>query len=342
MFVLHIGNKNYSSWSMRSWVAMTAFGIPFEERQHWLDTPEFAAQLSPLSPVAKVPVLEDGDLRIWDSLAIGEYLAERFPELALWPQDVAERALARSLCASMHSGFGALREHMVMNIEADLPGRGWNPAVQRDIDQILRMWQGALQTSGGPFLFGAFGLVDAFYAPLCMRFVTYRPTLPDWAWRYVQTVAALPAMAKWMTQARAEGVFLPADEPYRAQGALASESHAASPIACFDAQLPYFAVIFSSLRSADDAGYEAMSRRMAELAPQQAGYLGIESVRRADGFGITVSYWSSLDAVARWKQQVEHLGAQALGKAKWYVDYAVRVARVERSYGKAKADRAVV
>jgi hypothetical protein len=137
MFVLHIGNKNYSSWSMRSWVAMTAFGIPFEERPHWLDTPEFA-QLSPLSPVAKVPVLEDGDLRIWDSLAIGEYLAERFPELALWPQDVAERALARSLCASMHSGFGALREHMVMNIEADLPGRGWNPAVQRDIDQILR------------------------------------------------------------------------------------------------------------------------------------------------------------------------------------------------------------
>ena len=217
MFILHIGNKNYSSWSMRPWVAMTAFGIPFEERQHWLDTPEFAAQLSPLSPVAKVPVLEDGDLRIWDSLAIGEYLAERFPELALWPQEVAERALARCLCASMHSGFGALREHMVMNIEADLPGRGWNTAVQRDIDQILGMWQGALQTSGGPFLFGAFGLVDAFYAPLCMRFVTYRPTLPDWAWRYVQEVAAHPAVAKWIGQARAEHVFLPADEPYRSK-----------------------------------------------------------------------------------------------------------------------------
>ena len=196
-------------------VAMTAFGIPFEERQHWLDTPEFAAQVSPLSPVAKVPVLEDGDLRIWDSLAIGEYLAERFPELALWPRDVAKRALARCLCASMHSGFAALREHMVMNIEADLPGRAFNPAVQRDIEQILLMWQGALQASGGPFLFGAFGLVDAFYAPVCMRFLTYRPTLPDWAWAYVQAVADHPAVAKWIEQARAERVYLLADEPYR-------------------------------------------------------------------------------------------------------------------------------
>jgi glutathione S-transferase len=215
MLILHIGNNNYSSWSMRPWVAMTAFGIPFEERQHWLGSPEFAREIGSLSPVARVPVLEDGALRVWDSLAIGEYLAERFPQHAFWPRAAAERAQARSLCASMHSGFGALREHMAMNIEADLPGRGWNPAVQRDIDLILRMWQDALQASGGPFLFGAFGLADAFYAPVCMRFVTYRPQLPDWAWRYVQTVAAHPAVARWVEQARAEHVFLPADEPYR-------------------------------------------------------------------------------------------------------------------------------
>ncbi|OYV33778.1 MAG: glutathione S-transferase [Thiomonas sp. 20-64-5] len=217
MYVLHIGNKNYSSWSMRPWVAMTAFGLPFEEHQHGLGTPEFAQQLARLSPVARVPVLEHGALRVWDSLAIAEYLAEQFPQHALWPRDAAMRAQARCLCASMHSGFGALREHMVMNIEADLPGRGWNPAVQRDIDQILHMWQGALQSSGGPFLFGAFGLVDAFYAPVCMRFLTYRPTLPDWAWRYVQAVAAHPSVAKWTEQARAEHVFLAADEPYRSK-----------------------------------------------------------------------------------------------------------------------------
>lgn len=215
MFVLHIGNKNYSSWSMRPWVAMTAFGIPFDERQHWLDTPAFSVQVSPLSPVARVPILEDGALRIWDSLAIAEYLAEQFPQHALWPRDTAARALARSLCASMHGGFGALREHLVMNIEADIPGRGWNLAVQRDIDQILLMSQGALQTSGGPFLFGEFSLADAFYAPVCMRFLTYRPELPDWAWGYVNAVAAHPAVAAWVTQARAERVYLQADEPYR-------------------------------------------------------------------------------------------------------------------------------
>ena len=215
MFILHIGNKNYSSWSMRPWVAMTAFGIPFEERLHWLGAPEFAQQVGRLSPVARVPILEDGALRVWDSLAIGEYLAERFPRHAFLPRDAADRARARCLCASMHSGFAALREHMVMNIEADLPGRGWNTAVQRDIDQILRMWQGALQTSGGPFLFGAFGLVDAFYAPVCMRFLTYRPELPNWAWAYVQAVAAHPSVARWAGQARAERVYLVADEPYR-------------------------------------------------------------------------------------------------------------------------------
>ncbi|CUA92972.1 glutathione S-transferase family protein [Thiomonas bhubaneswarensis] len=215
MLILHIGNKNYSSWSMRPWVAMTAFGIPFEERLHWLDTPGFAAGLAPLSPVARVPILEDGALRIWDSLAIVEHLAEQSPQHALWPRETAARARARSLCASMHSGFMALRERMNMNIEAELPGRGWNPEVQRDIEVILRMWHDALQTSGGPFLFGAFGLADAFYAPVCMRFLTYRPELPDWAWAYVQAVAAHPAVDAWVQQGKAERVFLPEHEPYR-------------------------------------------------------------------------------------------------------------------------------
>ena len=217
MLTLHIGNKNYSSWSMRPWVAMSAFGIPFEERQLWLDTPEFAAQAAALTPVARVPVLDDDGLMVWDSLSIAEYLAEKFPQHALWPRDRKSRARARSLCASLHSGFAALRDNMVMNIEADLPGRGWNLTVQRDIDQILQLWQGVLQTGGGPFLFGAFSLADAFYAPVCMRFLTYRPELPDWAWAYVQRVARHPAVAAWVEQARAEHVFLPMNEPYRAR-----------------------------------------------------------------------------------------------------------------------------
>lgn len=215
MLRLYIGNKNYSSWSMRPWVAMTAFGIPFSEHKIWLDTPEFAAEAGRLSPVVTVPVLEDGALRIWDSLAIGEYLAERFPEHVWWPRDTGARAHARCLCASMHSGFGALREHMVMNIEAELPGRGWNSGVQRDVERILTLWEGTLRAGSGPFLFGAFGLADAFYAPVCMRFRTYRPALPDWAWSYVDAVAAYPAVAAWMEPARAERVYLPADEPYR-------------------------------------------------------------------------------------------------------------------------------
>ncbi|WP_298291506.1 glutathione S-transferase family protein [Thiomonas sp.] len=213
MFILHIGNKNYSSWSMRPWVAMTAFGIPFEERLHLLDTPAFATEVAPLSPLARVPILEDGALRVWDSLAICEYLAERFPQHALWPRDSAARARARSLCASMHSGFGALREHMSMNIRAEWPGQGMTPAVRHDIDQILSMWSDALHSSGGPWLFGAFSLADAFYAPVCMRFLTYRPALPDWAWSYVREVAAHPAVAAWVQQARAEHAVLPGEEP---------------------------------------------------------------------------------------------------------------------------------
>ncbi len=217
MLRLNIGNKNYSSWSMRPWVAMRAFGVAFEEQLHPLDTPEFAVTVGALSPLARVPVLEDGELRVWDSLAIVEYLAERFADQPWWPREVAARARARSLCAAMHSGFAALREHLPMNISARLPGHGLNPAVERDIAQMLALWRDALQRSGGPFLFGAFSLADAFYAPVCTRFDTYRPPLPDWAWDYVQTVLAHPAVAQWSEQARAERMFLPADEPYRSR-----------------------------------------------------------------------------------------------------------------------------
>lgn len=217
MLTLIIGNKNYSSWSMRPWVLMRHFGVDFSERMLRLYGPEFHAALAPITPTQTVPVLLDDDLTVPDSLAIAEYLAERHPEHAVWPADPALRARARVLCAAMHAGFQSLRQQMPMNIEAELPGLGWNLAVQRDIDRICALWDGALQMSGGPFLFGAFGAADAFYAPVCTRFRTYLPKLPGFAADYVRRVLDVPAVRQWCDEARAEHDFLPQGEPYRAR-----------------------------------------------------------------------------------------------------------------------------
>ncbi len=217
MFTLIIGSKNYSSWSMRPWVLLRHFGIAFAERKLRLDSPEFYAALAPITPTQTVPVLLDGDLVVPDTLAIVECLAERFPQHAIWPADAAQRARARVLCAAMHAGFQSLRQQMPMNIEAECPGLGWNLAVQRDIDRICALWDGALRASGGPFLFGAFGAADAFYAPVCARFRTYVPKLPDFAAAYARRVLDVPAVRQWCDEGRAEHDFIPADEPYRSR-----------------------------------------------------------------------------------------------------------------------------
>jgi glutathione S-transferase len=215
MLELLIGNKNYSSWSLRGWLPLAHFGIPFRETRLTMFTPEFRAAVAAVSPAGRVPVLVDDGFAVWDSLAIGEYLAEKFPQHALWPRDPKERARARSICAEMHSGFGALREHMSMNVTAELPGLGWNLAVQRDIDRITAMWGELLGRHDRPFLFGELTLADVFYAPVCSRFHTYRPKLPARAERYVADVLALPAMRDWTTAAQSEREFLAEDEPYR-------------------------------------------------------------------------------------------------------------------------------
>ncbi len=217
MLTLIIGNKNYSSWSMRPWVLMRHFAIAFSERTLRLDSAAFYEALAALTPTQTVPVLLDGDLVVSDSLAIVEYLAESFPQHAIWPQGAAARAHARVLCATMHAGFTALRGAMPMNIEARLAGLGWNLAVQRDLDRICALWRSALDSSGGPFLFGAFGAADAFYAPVCARLRTYAPALPDFAEDYVGRVLAAPAVAQWCDAARAEHDYIAADEPYRAR-----------------------------------------------------------------------------------------------------------------------------
>jgi len=215
MLELYIGSKTYSSWSLRPWLAMTHFEIPFKEIHLQLFTTDFYRVVDEVSPSRRVPALVDDGFVVWDSLAIVEYLAEKFPDLALWPKDRQARARARSVCAEMHSGFTQLRAAMPMNFNASLHGRGWNVAVQKDIDRIVSMWEALLEAHGDRFLFGDFCAADAYFAPVCGRFDTYRPALPQRIEAYRDRVLALPAMKRWIADARASFEFIPQDEPYR-------------------------------------------------------------------------------------------------------------------------------
>ena len=224
MLKLFVGNKNYSSWSMRAWVLLRQAGIEFEEEVVRFDSfdadSNFKKTISGVSPTAKVPVLVDEEMAIWDTLAIAEYLAEQYPEKQLWPQDKAARARARSICAEMHSGFTGLRSDCPMNIEASLPEVGallWRdkPAVRSDVLRLVQMWSGLLAEYGGPMLFGQFSIADAFFAPVCTRLKTYALPLPQPIADYVQRVHELPGVAAWIAGALAEQDFLDFEEPYR-------------------------------------------------------------------------------------------------------------------------------
>ena len=213
MLKLVIGNKNYSSWSMRPWVLMTQAGIAFEEIQIWLAEPDTAAQIARHSPSGTVPVLHDQtsgrDVNVWDSLAVCEYLAEQFPAMHLWPQDPAQRARARSVSAEMHSGFTALRTHMPMNIRNRYPGCGMTPEVAADIARLQALWSECVETSGGPFLFGAFCIADAMFAPVVFRLQTYAVTMQGKAAAYVQQMLAAPALVQLAQLAAVEGHATP-------------------------------------------------------------------------------------------------------------------------------------
>jgi glutathione S-transferase len=226
MLKLYIGNKNYSSWSMRPWVLMRQAGIAFDEVMVRFDSfdadSDFKRALKDVNPVGKVPVLVDGDLAVWDTLAIAEYLAERFADKALWPTDPKARARARSVCAEMHSGFTALRGACPMNIEASLPEVGalaWRdkPGVRADVARLEAMWTGLLQAHGGPMLFGGFSIADAYFAPVCMRLRSYALPVSPTVRAYVDRVANLPGVAAWISDALAEQDFLDFEEPYRLQ-----------------------------------------------------------------------------------------------------------------------------
>jgi glutathione S-transferase len=226
MLKLYIGNKNYSSWSMRPWVLLTQAGIPFEEVMARFDSfapdSHFKQVIGPVSPVGKVPALVDGDLVVWDTLAIAEYLAEKFPDQQLWPADIKARARARSICAEMHSGFAALRSACPMNIEASLPEIGqlvWRdkPAVRADVARLVAMWSELLAQHGGPMLFGTFSVADAYFAPVVMRFKTYALPVPEAIAAYMERVAALPGVKAWVQGALAEHDFRDFEEPFRLQ-----------------------------------------------------------------------------------------------------------------------------
>ncbi len=224
MLKLYIGNKNYSSWSMRPWVLLTQAGVPFEEVMVRFDSFDpgsaFKNALKDATPTGKVPLLVDGDLAVWDTLAIAEYVAEQFPDKQLWPTDKAARARARSICAEMHSGFTALRGNCSMNIEAHLADTGaliWRdkPGVRGDVQRLVEMWSALLGAHGGPMLFGGFTIADAYFAPVCMRLKAYALPVPPAIAEYVDRVCALPGVQAWITQALAEKDFLDFEEPYR-------------------------------------------------------------------------------------------------------------------------------
>ena len=228
MLKLYIGNKNYSSWSMRPWVLLRQTGIAFDEVKVRFDSfdadSQFSKTMGAITPTGKVPVLVDGDLVVWDTLAIAEYLAEyvaeKFPDKKLWPQDVKARAHARSVCAEMHSGFGALRSACPMNIEASLPTVGqliWRdkPAVRVDVARIVAMWDELLQTHNGPMLFGAFTTVDAYFAPVAMRLKTYALPVPASIAAYIDRLCATQGVKAWIDDALLENDFREFEEPYR-------------------------------------------------------------------------------------------------------------------------------
>jgi glutathione S-transferase len=217
-YILVIGNKNYSSWSLRPWLAMRQAGLPFREVRIPLYTPESKAQIRSYSPSGKVPCLVDGALAVWDSLAICEYLAERHAQAKLWPADPYARAVARSISAEMHSGFQNLRSNMSMNCRKRFPGMGRTVEVAGEIERVQRSWGEAREKhgAGGPFLFGAFTIADAMYAPVVLRFRTYAVQLNPVCREYADAILALPAMQQWLADAEAETEVIAAFEPQQA------------------------------------------------------------------------------------------------------------------------------
>jgi len=209
-FTIYIGNKNYSSWSLRGWLMLKQSGASFEEVVIPLRETQTRTTILRHSPSGRVPALERGELVIWESLAIGEYLADRYPEAGLWPADQTARGVARSVSAEMHAGFSALRSHLPMNIRSSFAGRSVTPEAQADINRITALWRDCRKRFGqeGQFLFGHPTIADAMYAPVVSRFRTYRVALDEEAQLYADAVWAWPPMQEWATAASHEPMII--------------------------------------------------------------------------------------------------------------------------------------
>lgn len=218
---LLIGNRNYSTWSLRPWLVLRHFEIPFEDEVLQLAGPGWRENLQARSPTGKVPVLLDGDLVVPETLAIIEYLADLFPDKAIWPADRRDRALARAAAAEMHAGFTALRNNAPMNLRASHPGKVDLDAVRKDLHRMEELWGGLLARSGGPYLFGDFSAADAMFAPLATRLRTYDLPVSDVAGRYVEAIYALPAFQTWRGMALQEPWIVDDDEIDVIQGRVA-------------------------------------------------------------------------------------------------------------------------
>ncbi len=215
---LVIGNKVHSSWSMRPWLLLTHFGIAFEEVLipfgPTFDDPEWKAKVQAYGPAGKVPVLVDGDIRVWESLSIIEYVAERHPDLSIWPRDPAARALARNIASEMHAGFSALRSACPFNLGKRFAPRDRGPAVAADVARITAIWTDCRARYGasGPFLFGAFTAADAMYAPVCTRFRSYSIGVDPVSEAYCDAIHELPAFTVWREAALREPWIVAEDE----------------------------------------------------------------------------------------------------------------------------------
>ena len=209
-FTIYIANRNYSSWSLRAWLALKHTGAAFDEVLIPLREATTRPTLLRHSPSGRVPALHHGDLVVWESLAIGEYLAETFPTARLWPEDPKARAVARAASAEMHAGFAALRSHLPVNMRSSFPNRGVTPEAQADINRVMALWRDCRKRFGGngEFLFDHFTVADAMYAPVVSRFRTYKIELEEEAQRYADALWALPALQEWLAAARNEPMII--------------------------------------------------------------------------------------------------------------------------------------
>jgi glutathione S-transferase len=320
---LFIVDKNDTSWSLRPWLVLTHFGIPFTETSFVAADPETPRKIRAVSPTGRVPALcVDGRL-VWESLAIVETLAELHPEHAIWPRDGERRMHARSIAAEMHAGFFELRRHCTMNL-ALRTRVTLDPARRAELARFERLVEGAraAATGGGAYLFGDFSAADAMLAPVATRIVSYGLDVGPVTRAWVDAIFALPAFQRWERDAAQELEVRPV------------AAHIGAPFAGSVQERippgPCYAVIFSNQHAGEHADYATVGERMVALAATMPGYLGHASARSADGFGITVSYWDSRENIANFRANLEHAAAQHSGRERYYTSYDLRVARVER------------